>query len=163
MHPTYTVLSNAAEAASAELSVHWRPILNLVRSAVALAAFLFYAISASGACRTTPPTYYRVVTYAGSNCNSSVGGTCSPGQPVEFMVSSLGFGDPIQSCDVTTWNYGDGTTETKPAGVTTAMHSYASAGIYPITMRVTNALGTTNFFYSTPTISVGNVYFQLFD
>jgi len=132
------------------------------RTAIALAAFLFSSISASATCPTTPPSYYRVVTYAGTNCNSSVGGPCALAQPIEFTVSTP-FGDPLQACDVTTWNYGDGTTETKPAGVTTATHSYTSAGTYPVTMSVTNSLGTQTFFYSTPTIAVGNGYFQLFD
>jgi hypothetical protein len=135
----------------------------LFRAGAALFLFLLAAVSASAACPTTPPTYYLVVTYAGTNCVSSIGGTCAMAQPIEFTASYAGFGDPAQPCDVITWNYGDGTTETKPPGVTTATHSYTSAGTYPVTMTVTNSLGSRNFFYSTPTISVGNGYIQLYD
>jgi hypothetical protein len=130
---------------------------------IAFALSLLTSLSVSAACPTTPPTYYLQVTYAGTNCSSSFyGGTCALAQPVEFTASYAGFGDPAQPCDVITWNYGDGTTETKPAGVMTATHSYAAAGTYPITMTVTNSLGTRNFFYSTPTIAVANGYFQLY-
>jgi hypothetical protein len=131
---------------------------------IAVVLSLLTSLSASAACPTTPPTYYLQVTYAGANCSSSFyGGTCALAQPIEFTASYVGFGDPLQSCDVITWNYGDGTTETKPAGVTTGTHSYATAGTYPVTMSVTNSLGTRNYFYSTPTIAVANGYVQLYD
>lgn len=124
---------------------------------------LLTALSVSAACPTTPPTYYLQVTYAGGNCSSSFyGGTCALAQPVEFTASYAGFGDPLQPCDVITWNYGDGTSETKPAGVTTGTHSYAAAGTYPVTMTVTNSLGSRNYFYSTPTVAVANGYIQLY-
>jgi len=131
---------------------------------IAVVLSLLTSFSASAACPTTPPTYYVQVTYAGANCSSSFyGGTCALAQPIEFTASYVGFGDPLQSCDVITWNYGDGTTETKPAGVTTGTHSYATAGNYSVTMSVTNSLGTRNFFYSTPTIAVANGYVQLYE
>ena len=116
--------------------------MNHYRTAIALGLVLLAAVSAYAACPTTPPTYYLQVTYAGTNCSSSFyGGTCALAQPVEFTASYVGYGDPAQPCDVITWNYGDGTTETKPAGVMTGTHSYATAGTYPITMTVTNSLG----------------------
>src|SRR5438132_13268928 len=138
--------------------------MNHFRTAIALGLVLLAAVSAYAACPTTPPTYYLQVTYAGTNCSSSFyGGTCALAQPVEFTASYVGYGDPAQPCDVITWNYGDGTTETKPAGVMTGTHSYATAGPYPITMTVTNSLGSRNYFYSTPNIAVANGYFQLYD
>ena len=136
--------------------------MNRFRAVIAFGLFLLAAVSAYAACPTTLPTYYLQVTYAGTNCSSSFyGGTCAIAQPVEFTASYLGYGDPLQSCDAITWNYGDGTTETKPAGVTTATHSYPTAGNYSITMTVTNSLGSRSS-YSTPTIAVANGYFQLY-
>jgi uncharacterized protein YjdB len=138
--------------------------MNRFRPAIALGLFLLAAVSAYAACPTTPPTGYLQVTYAGTNCSSNFyGGTCALAQPVEFTASYLGYGDPAQPCDVITWNYGDGTTETKPAGVMTGTHTYATAGNYQITMTVTNSLGSRNFFYySLPYIAVADGYFQLY-
>jgi hypothetical protein len=132
--------------------------------AVVLVFVLLTAGSLSAACPTTSPTYYLQVTYSGTNCSSSIyGGACALTQPVSFTAAWVGFGDPLQACDVITWNYGDGTTETKAAGVVTATHSYTSSGTYPVTLSVTNSLGTRTYFYSTPTISAANGYFQLYD
>ncbi|HEV7427075.1 MAG TPA: IPT/TIG domain-containing protein [Thermoanaerobaculia bacterium] len=138
--------------------------MNKPRAAVAFAMFLLTAISAFAACPTTPPTYYLQVTYAGTNCSSGFyGSTCALAQPIEFNAASIGFGDPLQACDVITWNFGDGASDTKAAGVTSATHTYASAGSYPITLTVTNSLGTRTSFYSTPTVAVANGYFQFPD
>lgn len=133
------------------------------RFAIGLALAILTPLSASATgCPTKPPTFYVVVNYAGTNCSSSFfGTTCAIAQPVQFTAAWPGFGDPLQACDVITWSYGDGTTETKAPGELTATHSYASSGTYPITLSITNSLGTQTFFYSTPTISVANGYFQL--
>src|SRR5438270_6043572 len=86
--------------------------------AVSLVLFLLAAGSLLAACPTTSPTYYLQVTYSGTNCSSSIyGGACALGQPVAFTAAWVGFGDPLQACDAITWDYGDGTTETKSAGV----------------------------------------------
>ena len=139
--------------------------LTNIRSVVALAIFLLIPFSASAACPTAAPSYYVQVTYAGANCSSTFyGTTCAIAQPVELTAAWAGFGDPIQACDAITWNYGDGTSETKPPGVMTTTHSYASAGSYPVSLTMTNSLGTRTFFYSaSPTIAVANGYFQLSD
>src|SRR5216684_5980893 len=137
--------------------------MRFVRAAVALAAYLFVASASHAACPTTPPTYYLIVSYAGANCSSNLGGgNCGIAKPVEFTVAWAGFGDfGPQPCDVVSWNFGDGVTETEAPGVANATHTYASAGNYAVSITVTNSLGTRTFFYSTtPTVSVANGYIQ---
>lgn len=137
--------------------------MRFVRAAAALAAYLFVAGASHAACPTAPPSFYLVVSYAGTNCASNLGGgNCGIAQPVEFTVSWAGFGDVGPSaCDVISWAFGDGATETEAPGVVNATHTYASAGSYPVSITVTNSLGTRTFFYSTtPTVSVANGFIQ---
>jgi hypothetical protein len=137
--------------------------MRFVRAASALAFGLFVANASHAACPTAPPSFYLFVSYAGTNCASNLGGgTCGIAQPVEFTVAWAGFGDVGPSpCDVISWDFGDGATETEAPGVVNAKHTYASAGNYPVAITVTNSLGTRNFFYSTtPTVSVANGFIQ---
>jgi len=135
--------------------------MKCLRVVAALAVFLFVARASTATCPTTAPTFALVVSFAGVNCASSLGGgNCGIGQAVEFNAVWAGFGDPPQPCDVITWNFGDGMLETEAPGVMNATHVYASAGTYPVTLSVTNALGTRTFFVSTPTVSVANGFIQ---
>jgi len=135
--------------------------MKCLRVVAALAVFLFVARASTATCPTTAPTFSLVVSFAGVNCASSLGGgNCGIGQAVEFNAVWAGFGDPPQPCDVITWNFGDGMLETEAPGVMNATHVYASAGTYPVTLSVTNSLGTRTFFVSTPTVSVANGFIQ---
>jgi len=134
-----------------------------IRAAAALVVCLFIASAVTAACPTTPPAFFMSVSYAGANCASALGGTCGVAQPVSLTIASSGFGDTgLQPCDTVTWHYGDGVTETKAQGVFTTTHVYAAAGNYPVSVTVSNSLGTSSSFFSTtPTIPVGNGLIQL--
>ena len=58
---------------------------------------------------------------------------------VDATASSDGFG----AISAYTWNWGDGTTETK--NVPTATHTYLAADLYVISLQVTNNKGANSF------------------
>ncbi len=136
--------------------------MGFLRAAAALVASLFVASAVTAACPTTPPAFFMTVSYAGANCASALGGTCGVTQPVSFTIASSGFGDAgLQPCDTVTWHYGDGVNETKAPGAFTTTHTYAAAGNYPVSVTISNALGTSSSFFSTtPTVPVGNGFIQ---
>jgi hypothetical protein len=131
-----------------------------LRTAVTAIATLLFALSASATtCPTTAPSGYQNVAFSGVNCASSLGGTCGIGQPVSFELSVPYYGSALESCDVVTWQYGDGTSATMAAGVFTSTHTYATAGSYSVTTSITNSLGTQPG-YSQTLVPVANGYLQ---
>jgi len=136
--------------------------MGFLRATAALIVCLFIATVVSAACPTTPPSIFLSVSYVGVNCASGLGGTCGIGQPVAFTAAGVGFGDTApQPCDTITWNFGDGHLQTEAPGVMTTTHVYASAGSFPLSLSITNALGTTtSFIFGTPTVTVGNGFIQ---
>ncbi|HEX7705356.1 MAG TPA: PKD domain-containing protein [Thermoanaerobaculia bacterium] len=72
--------------------------------------------------------------------------TCQIGQEIIFFASV--FGQSLQSCDVVTWNFGDGSPTAN--GVDTS-HIYSNSGDFVVTMTVSNSNGNVS---TTRTISV---------
>jgi len=133
-----------------------------LRAALAVVAALFCALSASATtCPTAAPTYYQNITFAGTNCASSLGGTCGIAQPIAFEVSVPNFYPGVlQACDVVTWQFGDGTSVTLPPGVFTVTHTYATAGSYTVATSITNSLGTQTSAFSPTVVPVANGYVE---
>ena len=87
-----------------------------------------------------------------TSCQNSP--SCMHGTAIALTILPLptGFFPPatyhpgyqIQACDQVTWNFGDGSSETK-TGAAAATHTWAAPGNYRITATVTNALGTTTY------------------
>ncbi len=133
------------------------------RTAVAVVAFVLFAFSAPAAtCPTAAPPYYQNVAYSGVNCASNLGGPCGIAQPIAFTLSVPSYIGVLESCDVVTWQYGDGITETMAPGVFIATHTYASAGNYNVYTSITNSLGTQSGIYSPTVVAVANGYMQFF-
>ena len=133
------------------------PVQNL-RAALSVVVLVLSAISVSAAsCPTVAPAPYPYgypIAYAGENCASQLGvSPCSPGQPVAFTLSSYYYS--FQSCDVVTWQYGDGTSESAAPGILTANHTYAATGTYSVRATVTNSLGTVTTDPRSVAVAVG--------
>jgi hypothetical protein len=129
--------------------------MRYVRGTLSVLAVLWSAVSvSSAACPAAPPSGYQYVSFAGANCSSALGGPCAIAQPLELTLTIPSYAGTVESCDVVTWHFGDGTSQTTAAGVASTMHSYASAGNYVISTSITNGLGTQGT-YVTTTVSVG--------
>ena len=76
----------------------------------------------------------------------SIPSTGVAGQPLEFSVSPL---DVWSALGATGWSFGDGSS----ASGTSATHTYASAGNYPVILTSADALGNTTSANGTVTIS----------
>jgi hypothetical protein len=135
--------------------------MGYLRTALAVIAVLLFALSASATtCPTAFPPYGQLFTFAGVNCASGLGGTCGIGQPIAFELSVPSYYGVLESCDVVTWQYGDGTSATMPAGVFTSAHTYATAGSYTVTTSITNSMGTQASLLSQSPLTVANGYLQ---
>ena len=84
-------------------------------------------------------------TFIGPNTN----GTLVPGQPVPFAIFTRGW-TPSLECDKFEWAFGDGGTSTELA----PSHTFASAGTYPVTLKLTGGL-STDTYTNNVTISSG--------
>jgi PKD repeat protein len=76
-----------------------------------------------------------------SSCNSTTRACSFNGTGSTDDVGIVSYG----------WTYGDGTTGTGP----TPSHTYAAAGSYPVTLKVTDGGGLTNSLTKTVTLSTG--------
>jgi len=82
-------------------------------------------------------------TYMGPNTLS----TLTPGVPVPFAIFARGW-TPSVECDKFEWAFGDGGTSTELA----PSHTYAAAGTYTVTLKLTGGLSTGNY---TNTVVIG--------
>jgi hypothetical protein len=84
-----------------------------------------------------PPPAHVVVAWQGhdSGCTPFNGLECHHGEVIAFSVAA--FGQPLTACSLIEWNFGDGVT----AHGRQVHHRYALAGVYPITVRVSNQMG----------------------
>ena len=87
-------------------------------------------------CTTAPTSENVAMNWSSDGC--AAGSNCTLGANVAFHAS--GVGDyTLQSCDVVTWDFGDGASE---SGQSTT-HKFTTAGVHPVVMTVTNPSGTT--------------------
>jgi PKD repeat protein len=106
-------------------------------------------------CPTRYPDYGQI-SYTGTNCNSAVYSTvCGFGQPVNFSIAPNY--SSYEACDQVTWNFGDGTVTTTPAGVFSVPHTYAAAGSYSTSATISNAFGSAYAYSSSLTYANGTV------
>jgi PKD repeat protein len=120
-----------------------------VRTALAVLAIFVSSLAAYGqSCPTAPPSPAISIN---SECASQAG-LCDPSLPVSFEIIQ-----PLQSCDVVTWSFGDGTTEVV-SGNTPVTHTYRTAGVFTVRAEVRNALGSSS---GERTVSVGRGFFYI--
>jgi hypothetical protein len=102
-------------------------------------------VSSTAGCPTNfPPT--SQITYSGGNCSSQIGQPCAVGQPITFVVSPYFSSTVLESCNVATLNFGDGSSATLPAGTFTTTHTYASAGTFNVNGLLKNDFGSASAF-----------------
>lgn len=75
----------------------------------------------------------------GSGCDPINGKTCTPGEPMKFVLSSA-TGYKLQTCDSISWDFGDG--QTSNSKVTSINHTYTSNGPFLVGIAVSNSSGT---------------------
>lgn len=83
-------------------------------------------------------------TYMGPNTTA----TLTPGVAVPFAIFARGWAPSVE-CDKFDWAFGDGGTSTELA----PSHTYAAAGTYTVTLKLTGGLSTGNY---TNTVTIGS-------
>jgi PKD repeat protein len=117
-----------------------------VRVAAILLTFsLAAAAHADTACPTLSPAQGGF--YPDTSC--TLQSACPAGVPatlkVEPWVPPFEYPYPpytVQSCDVVTWHFGDGTPDVTVTGAATTTHTYAQRGIYQVSVTIANSLGS---------------------
>lgn len=75
----------------------------------------------------------------GSGCTPINGTTCTPGEPIKFVLSSA-TNYKLQTCDSVSWDFGDG--QTSNSKVTSINHTYTTNGPFLVGIAVSNSSGT---------------------
>lgn len=122
--------------------------------ATSLSLCLYAAAAGATGC---PPVdrYQYFFSYTGGGCNYQSNEPCTPGEAVTMTL--WGYSPALQSCDVITWDFGDGTSAVGQPGEFTATHIYAAPGSYSVVAKVANSSGAPHAGPYTVTVGFGSI------